>query len=369
MSARTIGIFFDIAIYLIVVIIFYRNLKSPRYKLTKVSHLLVFFLLLIFCLFPYFSGDYFHNMEGYYYVLKGEGTSVEDIYSLIANVVGENYTLFRMVTWGVSLFLVFRAFKRLDVSTDLCLMCFAILGILKFSYARVSIAMALMFYGLSWLIKPNKKILIPSLLWGLIMIAVSYFFHKSALFGIAIIVLTLLIGNINNRIKQFLLLLSLPLFLALMRYLMFNFTDILDISEDNLLFGQTTFELYTEAREGTAGTGQMIENILNRVPIYLAAFLGIKVIYKRNIRKKSIRVFSSAFILIVLISSLFLFDFMDLNTYVFYYRCLNFSFIPMAVLVAYCYQKRLERNLVSLILGLGIVGAMYQMLYSAYIAD
>jgi len=146
-------------------------------------------LMLLFCLFAYWDTDYFSFREGFY-------TSLRDfrdpLYYYLSCISFNSYTLFRFYIWGGALLLFVKTVKRLHININMCAFVFSIFFLLIFSYARVSLGMAMYFYGLSFLLVPNKNRTIASYIWGIIFISCSYFGHRSMLIPILFTPLILL---------------------------------------------------------------------------------------------------------------------------------------------------------------------------------
>lgn len=138
-------------------------------------------LMLLFCLFAYWDTDYFSFRVGFY-------TSLSDfrdpLYYYLSKISFNSYTIFRFYIWGGALLLLVKTVQRLHINRNMCAFVFSIFFLLIFSYARVSLGMAMYFYGLSFLLVPNKNRTIASYIWGVIFVGCSYFGHRSMLLPI-----------------------------------------------------------------------------------------------------------------------------------------------------------------------------------------
>lgn len=139
---------------------------------------------LIFCLVAYWDTDFFTFRNTFY-------TSLNDfrdvLYTYLGNISFNSYTIFRLIIWGTALHLFKKTVDRFEISRNIAIYIFTIFFLLTFSYARVSLGMAMYFYGLSFIIKPNRDNRFWSIVIGLAFIGCSYFGHRSLM---AIILLT-----------------------------------------------------------------------------------------------------------------------------------------------------------------------------------
>lgn len=134
------------------------------------------FLILLFCLYAFWDTDYFSFRYMFY-------SSLEDfrdpLYYYLSKISFGSYTIFRFLIWGAGLLLVIKTVKRFGISPNIAAYVFTIFFMLTFSYARVSLGMAMFFYGLSYIIIPNKCFRVRGYIWGLIFIGCSFFGHRS----------------------------------------------------------------------------------------------------------------------------------------------------------------------------------------------
>lgn len=140
-------------------------------------------LILIFLLFAYWDTDYFSFRHLFY-------TSLENfrdpLYYYLSLISFNSYTIFRLVIWGTALLLFKKTSDRYGISPNIAAYVFSIFFLLTFSYARVSLGMAMYFYGLSFLIKPHQTNKYWGFVWGLAFVCCSYFGHRSLVVLIAL---------------------------------------------------------------------------------------------------------------------------------------------------------------------------------------
>lgn len=139
---------------------------------------------LIFCLVAYWDTDFFTFRHTFFTELKDFR---DPLYTYLRAVSFDSYTIFRLIIWGSALYLFKKTIDRFEISRNIAIYIFTIFFLLTFSYARVSLGMAMYFYGLSFIIKPNQYNRFWSIVIGLVFIGCSYFGHRSLL---ALILLT-----------------------------------------------------------------------------------------------------------------------------------------------------------------------------------
>ncbi len=161
----------------------YLNRKSPY-----VGHM-GWLLLLVFCLFAYWDTDFFTFRETFYTELKDFR---DPLYYYIGEISLGSYTIFRLLIWGTALYLFKKTLNRFEISQNIAAYIFAVFFLLTFSYARVSLGMAMYFYGLSFLIRPSQNSRFWGIIWGLIFVGCSYYGHRSLMVLILLTPLSLI---------------------------------------------------------------------------------------------------------------------------------------------------------------------------------
>lgn len=359
-------ILFDILLYWFIVTKSRNSILHSK-KFIKNQYYTLLAVLLIFSLFPFFSGDYYHYKEGFEDIMGGYSTGLEPIYTDIANIVGGSYLLFRLVIWGGSLLCISKTLSLVSIRKEYTLVVFAALFICMFSYARVSLSMALLFLGYA-LISNTTNVLSLKNVVAVALIASSFFFHKSAAFGIAMVVISYFLYDMSRK-KMVMLCLIAPFAVTIISYSLNTFLSY-SISYDSNLFSERTIDTYlsSDASFSSAGIAQKIGDILYRCHIYMILVLYIVLVWKNefNVFPKGVKMLSTSFFIITVIASCFLFDYGGISTYTLYYRLLNFAMIPASVLVGHCLSEKIHDRLVHYILVVGITAAFYTMLYSLY---
>ena len=173
------------------------------------NNIFVYFILIsVFCVFYFVDSDWFHYYEIYGIISKTdindfsllsffEKTSeshIEKVYTVLAWLSFDSYYLFRFYIWGGALAFIILIIRRLNLNVNSFFYIFIASFLLLFAYGRVSLAFAIAFGGYSMIVCKNKKRLL-SYLAGVLLIAFSLLFHKSAFFLLPVFLLSFLPYN------------------------------------------------------------------------------------------------------------------------------------------------------------------------------
>lgn len=176
------------------------------------------FSLFFFCIFGAFAGDWFHYQEEIEELTKYttiyEQRHLEDIYVwLIEYITGNNYILFRVIIWGISVWILSKGVKRLklDNVTTWCL--FLVISVaVSYAVGRGSLGFSLIVCGYSYLLKPGRN-KFCSYFYGVLLLSMSVFCHKSMFLLAPLALLSFVEINIKRTILAFILtmLISVPI--------------------------------------------------------------------------------------------------------------------------------------------------------------
>ena len=229
-----LGCFIDILFFLVLFLISKQSLKRgiPQNRIN-----ICLLIILLFCIFNFCSGDFYHYYETIQDLSRSHinisqwklGDHMEVPYLLISKFVDYHYFAFRIIIWGGALFLSYLTAKRLNVDRGLWLFCFSAFSLSLFAYARVSLAMAISFYGMSLIVKPNKKnsnssFSSFSVLMGIFLVGSSILFHKSAVIMLLIVPLSLI--KINKKIL-IVTVIAFPIVTWLVNHHFFDYIDMI----------------------------------------------------------------------------------------------------------------------------------------------
>lgn len=366
-SASLFQMIFLLSVWILIFIIMKPSFYYP-YKVVKQNRNVAIFLTLIFCLYPFWGGDYFHYKSMFFEYKAGEYIPLEYPYKWIMDHLPSSYVLFRFVVWGGALLILFRVYKTIALNYDLCLFFFMTMYLPWFSYARVSLAMSLLILGLTMMVSPNYGKYRRRKFIGLLILLASGFFHRSAFIGMIAAVGALFLLNLNKK-RLFLILMSFPFLVLLMQFVINKFM-LIDLDYDTFITvnHRNLYLNNTDDIQAISGWGERISNFLTRTPLILIGYLYILTVYKGYYKSmpKTIRAISSYAFIIILIAIVFSFD-LGYSTYVLYYRTLTFAMIPSAVFLSYIREQKIKLSkLNNIVYYMGILSAFYALLYTTY---
>lgn len=359
-------VFVNLLLLFLLYVLFEPSLKGI--KISPSSRITGLIIIILFCLFSFWGTDWFHYLDvfnkhksqSYLY------THLEDVYIWIISHV-PNYITFRLVIWGISILLLNDSINRLGLNKDLAWLTFIVISLIWFSYARVSLAMCLMFWGVSLLYEGGKHFSILRYLIGIASIVASYYFHKSAVYGIGVIALSMIMMSFNRKAFIFSIII-LPVLVYITRlyivdFILIDFTG--DESEFDSYMG--TAQRYLRDTRSVRGIASIIQQILEKAPYYLTAILCVKL---QNLKQyktipKGIRIFINITLLIVVTSTVFAFD-LGINTRILYTRFMRFGFIPIVFIITYCLDNNHFLKLSKTVFFVGLISTLYCVTYSLY---
>ena len=336
----------------------YSNVKQ-NVPVKKIIFLIGFFLV-THCM----HGDFFFMMERVqrdFCFIKDAYNVGEPIYVDIAKFVNRNYFLFRVIVWGGAFYLFLQTAKRLKIQLTIAVLVLFIIYSVTFAYARATLAMAIYFYGLSYLCISYKNIIVSYIL-GVFIILLATPFHSSAFVMIA---MTLVVFIPLKKWIYILSIFSIPVLALLLRTV---FASLLLIdSVDEVVLGKMS--RYAEGEEAR-GIAAFTINALNYAIIYIPYLLILSKIVKKNQLpnlSKDIVFYFKVDTGLILLATIFFFA--GDNFYTFFYRILFMAMIPTALLIAKLYQFSIITNReLRLFLLIGIGYHLAQYAYSLYLA-
>lgn len=349
-----------ILLFCVLVVIYIKSYKYPTFD-SPIRKIAGGLLILILCLYAVQDTDYFHYIEALSDFRRGYNRHFEDIYVYIAEFVEYDNFLFRLCIWGTALACFYKTISVLKIPTGVVLFFFCSFFLLRFSYARVSVAMAIGLLGYTYLIS-SKNVFSTLNFWGLTLIIFSLFCHKSALFWIPIFLISLF--PLNKK-RMFFLILIYPILIYGLNYYINDFLSI-----DSEETAMQSMQSYMSAKKKAVGISQIIRLTLIRVPYYLPLLIIVHSVFKGYYQHSSTihqQIYNVCFY-ILYFSSTFLFV-SGVNANVIHYRLLYYALLPLSLLFALYRIKGIYKSGILLVSTFGILGSLYELLYSYYTAS
>lgn len=359
-----------VASNLLLLIIIYYSLQPAFYYLEKTPRqrfYLGIVCIVLFCIFSFWGADWFSYQDEYLIIRESEWyrtkTNIEAFYVQLI-LLSPHYLIFRLLVWGSALLFVTFIIRQLKVSYDLSWFFFGVVFLPYFSYGRVSLAMAVMFYG-AVLISDymGKKKIFPIVAGGIFLVG-SIFLHKSAALGVLVVFFSML-SRTTTKNSWFYLLVAFVVVIVVMKFMVEHFMgstfeDGEGVAGKSLRAGQN----YMNHGTGDSGAGILINIWLERGVYYLMAYLSYMIQSEYKVPNGIASILKIDFYL-VLFSSVFLID-LGANTSAIYGRLIRFTLVPSSIVLAYAYQYDLFPKLTRIIFFIGLTGSLYRLTYFWY---
>lgn len=276
-----------IVIYMIMLWISHPGItyNNPLRNNNRDGFVLFFFLYIFNSVYGLWEWDTYHIWDDFIgsgQYTNFEITGYEAIYNWLASVTGNNYWLWRSIIWIPACLFIYYSAKKLSLLNRNFLVSLAIFGGFL-AFTRGMLGHTMLIYGLILLFSSDSNKLAQIL--GILIIIVSYFFHKSMYINIIFAILALIPFG-KKLIKT-----SIPLFpIAII---------IASLTVEIILVG----EVAVSYAEGVGGVGDRTLDYLNKeksevnfngyisqvitiVPIYLTILYLYKKIYIARILDK-----------------------------------------------------------------------------------
>ena len=334
-----------ISIYFwIVVLLFWRS-NISKYDINHGYQPLLTLLVFIHLLFAFDGGDFFNY---YRCVASRDMLKIEEFYQILAEIVGYNYLMFRAVVWGGALVIFQLTARRFQLNATkmtflLYLMFFSI-----FDYARVSLAMSVYFFGLSFICIPIKKYHVISIIWGILIILSSIIFHRSMVFSVLMTVMIFV--PINRKIILFIFI----LFIVSGGIFRNVFEEIIGGNIiDNEEINNKISEYSKHEFEGGFSLYEWIRRVVEYATFFLTFFILSFKLFGENVlwdkrHQAMVKLYKVTLGLLMLAVST---QMIGLNSFIIFYRYLFMSMIPLVLLLGYARERHLitQRLFLSLI--------------------
>ena len=200
-----------------------------------------------------------------------------------------------------------------------------------------------------------------SFVLGAAIVAVSLFFHRSAIYLLAILPISLFIFN---KKTIWLFAFAFPALVVLINTNLLDFLFSYDQSETSILDADTAMLYLDSDRKRTVGIGQGIEFILKYGSHVAIVVLIIKSILNKsyNAWPKHIQKFANATFFVTVFASSLLFS-TDATTYKTFERLIAFAYVPQSIMLAYLLKQDYEKKTVNIATLLIAGYVVYSILY------
>lgn len=363
---------FSLLFYLYVVLSQWKIVKKRTFDFDYKNKIItcVFWIAVLFAMTPFFAGDFYHYIEWVEYANVqwdiNPLSEYEIAYQYISSLVNGSYYPFRLIVWGGEILIIALTARRFNINVSLTLFLLILLFPVLYTYARASLAMAIYFYGLSFILKPSKSRILSYLL-GVFFILLCPAFHRSMYILIAItpIALIPLFYSLRSSwriiIYIFAIVIAVYSFSKILLYL-----DLATMLDDETL--QNKLHRYSERDVLDKGPSGKLQSVFSFLFKWGSLFIFIKYCLAK-IKKKN-TIVEKLFVLSTTI--LFIgvgFGFSGNEFYTLSYRIANMYFIPFTLMLGYSYQHQLIKfKYVKYMCLLALINNSYSLLYAVYLS-
>lgn len=292
--------------------------------------------MVLLSVFAQFTGDY----VGYKNIVNSVFSQIrfiahfEDVYVWIIHAVTGNYELFRLVIALLTYIPLYYIFAKARIFDPRIIFFFCVWDLWNALEGRQQIAIYLAMLGLILLLLKEKKIL------GLVLIAVSFFFHKSSM--MFPLILVALAFSLNRR-NVLICLAFLPVAVVLENTLLKH------ILASNAQFAGDAY--LTMEAFGRTTAMSILQNGRTLLYYMVAIFIIVKMMKAKNVhpfyRAMSKILFGAVYISTVLL-------FLDIEQNTLFLRSIRYWRIPMLCCLPVIMEKKFYKNSYLIICTFGI---------------
>lgn len=322
-----------------------QSYHSPLRNSINVTCRYFFLLVILINVFSFWEYDTYHTWELFEnrsFISVYGVEAFEEVYNYLSIVAAGNYFLWRFIIWGSAFLLIYGTAHLLDIknrhflSTTALFLAFA-------GYSRVILGCSMLVFGCTAFFKCEKywkKVI------ALLIIAVSYYFHKSMYVNITFAVIALLpISKYSFRT----LLLLYPFLTATTTYLVNNMSLTLMLTGLGSEVGGNSLDggfSYIGQEKSIANLTGHVTQIISLAPTYISMFYIARRILQEEVlkadRNKTVitYLFKYSFIAIYIAS---LFYFTETSSWI-YIRFMNMAVYPLAIALAYIWSMETKKT-------------------------
>lgn len=314
-----------------------KNYQNNSFRVGTRGIVVFFIMYAILNVFSLWEYDTYHTWN--HFVENGFDNlfGYENVYQRIALITGDHYFIWRCFIWIPACYFIYKSADILGLVNSKLLLSIVLFGSFV-GYTRGMIGFTMLVLGSILFVSPNKSI---NKLIGLIIIVISYYFHKSMFIMILFSVLAYI--PLQKRHIKFLLLIF-PILTLLMPQITPMLSS-LELSEGVGEVGVGIVESTLESEKLQRNTNGKIIKLIELIPQYITLYyLGMQVFkYKVFEQCKYRKVFEYLFRFTFIgfyIASLFFFT--DHTSWLFE-RFKHMAFFPMIISLTatFTYEKKM----------------------------
>lgn len=319
------------------------------------------FLCLLINVFATYDGDWWHYKDiiAELYINPTTISHLEPVHLFIVKYLsfGENL-IWRFIIWSICLLFTYLSFRKLNINNLLTWTCYIVFFALYFySTGRVSVAIAIQFYGYTCIIAGTKKI--RSKLYGIFWIIISLFFHKTAFLTIIPIVASFFPLKKWQFIMCFM---GLPFAIILFRKYLILF----------ILAGEASDGMmrYLDKGQSAEGIGSQIMTILFNFAVSGVYIISVIRLYFRKLSTPYYIHLLFRYVTFILLEYFVVYGALTaagIGSTAISARILPMALLPLVIIYAYLWTKRRWSFALFFFGLLGIIAINYRLLYAYYL--
>ena len=322
-----------------------QSYHSPLRNSINVTCRYFFLLVILINVFSFWEYDTYHTWELFEnrsFISVYGVEAFEEVYNYLSIVAAGNYFLWRLFVWGSAFLFIYGTAHLLEIRNRHFLTATALF--LAFAgYSRVILGCSMLVYGCTAFYKSErywKKAI------ALLIIAASYYFHKSMYVNIAFAIIA--IFPISKHSFRTLLILY-PFLTATTTYIVNNMSMALMLTGLGSEVGGNSIDggfSYIEQERSIANLTGLITQIITLAPTYISMFYIARRILQEEVlkadRNKTVitYLFKYSFIAIYIAS---LFYFTEVLSWI-YIRFMNMAVYPLAIALAYIWSMETKKT-------------------------
>lgn len=313
-----------------------QSYRSPLKNSVNVKCGIFFLLIILINVFSFWEYDTYHTWELFEdraFITVYGVEAFEEVYNYLSIIAGGNYFLWRLFVWGSAFLFIYGTAHILRIKNRHFLTATALF--LAFAgYSRVILGCSMLVFGCTTFFKFEKywkKVI------ALLIIAASYYFHKSMYVNIAFTIIALLpLSKHSFRT----LLVIYPFLTATTTYIVNNMNMALMLTGLGSEVGGNSMDggfSYIEQERSIANLTGIITQLITLAPTYISMFYIARRILREKVlttdRNKNViyYLFKYSFVAIYIAS---LFYFTETSSWI-YIRFMNMAVYPLAIVLAY----------------------------------
>lgn len=355
-----------IIIYLIMLFIakpYVTYINPPDNRKSK-GYIFFFILFIINSIYGLWAADTYHVWESFKeaeHYARFELVSYEDVYNWLGFITNNNYFLWRTLIWFPACLFMYYTAKQLNLLHRNFLVALALFAGFA-AYTRGMLGHTMMLYGVVLCVLYNKFYI---RLIGLLLVILSYFFHKSMFINIIFAIIALYPFG-KNTIK--ISILAFPFLTILASNFINSISSGIPLFSGNDMISNTAL-IYANENSTQSNTLGLIANIIQYVPEYLTLlYLYNRIFYKQYLsgvaNEQTFKFLYRLTYTSIYIASLFLF--VETSNWI-YLRCKYMAFFPLVFILGKIWNLEPKSNKwIKSIIVLQLFAILYKYMYLLY---